>query len=231
MSDKTTVNMYRRKKLNCVPIPKGSGKAMTFKWKQYQTEVCTLDVGEDQDFGVICGESSNNLIVIDLDHTSTTEVFDEVFPEIGSKILDQTLIVQSGNGFHIYLRVEGTLPQSSYLQKDINGKTQALEIKSQGNYVVGASSDHYESGDNGYFPSGKTYRIISTSERIKTVNGDIIAQLNGDGWHKQGESGDIDLGNTDTQEILRKGGWSGGSRHNNGFKVALYSFEAYGSSD
>ena len=224
MSDKTTVNMYRRKKLNCVPIPKGSGKAMTFKWKQYQTEVCTLDVGEDQDFGVICGESSNNLIVIDLDHTSTTEVFDEVFPEIGSKILDQTLIVQSGNGFHIYLRVEGTLPQSSYLQKDINGKTQALEIKSQGNYVVGASSDHYESGDNGYFPSGKTYRIISTSERIKTVNGDIIAQLNGDGWYKQGESGDIDLGNTDTQEILRKGGWSGGSRHNNGFKVALWSY-------
>jgi P4 family phage/plasmid primase-like protien len=224
MSDKTTVNMYRSKKINCVPIPKGSGKAMNFKWKQYQTEFCTLNISEDQDFGVICGESSNNLIVIDLDHISTIDVFDEVFPEIGSKILDQTLVVQSGNGFHIYLRVEGTLPQSSYLQKNINGKTQALEIKSQGNYVVGASSDHYENGDNGYFPSGKTYRVISTTEKIKTVNGDIIAKLNGDGWYKQGESGDVDLGNADTQDILRRGGWSGGSRHNNGFKVALWSY-------
>tara|TARA_R110002167_G_scaffold300268_7_gene504572 strand:- start:1165 stop:3402 length:2238 start_codon:yes stop_codon:yes gene_type:complete len=224
MTDKTTVNMYRSKKINCVPIPKGSGKAMNFKWKQYQTEFCTLDINEDQDFGVICGESSNNLIVIDLDHTSTTDVFEEVFPDIGSKILDQTLVVQSGNGFHIYLRVEGALPQSSYLQKDISGKIQALEIKSQGNYVVGASSDHYENGDNGYFPSGKKYKIISTSEKIKTFGGDIIAKLNGDGWHKQGESGDVDIGNADTQEILRQGGWTGGSRHNNGFKVALWSY-------
>ena len=102
--------MYRSKKINCVPIPKGAGKAMKFAWKKYQTEVCTEDIPTDQDFGVICGESSNNLIVLDLDHTTDINVFKEIFPN--SEMLQETLVVQSGNGFHVYFRLEGKLPPS-----------------------------------------------------------------------------------------------------------------------
>lgn len=226
--------MYRSKKINCVPIPKGAGKAMKFAWKKYQTEVCTEDIPTDQDFGVICGESSNNLIVLDLDHTTDINVFKEIFPQTGDEILNHTLVVQSGNGFHVYIRITGKLPQSSYLQKLIDGKTQALEIKSQGNYVVGASSDHYENGDNGYFLSGKKYKIISVTEKIMVMETDgeqLLEQLKEVGWHKQGESGEVDIGNANTQEILRQGGWSGGSRHNNGFKVALWSYSVDGKTD
>lgn len=226
--------MYRSKKINCVPIPKGAGKAMKFAWKKYQTEVCTEDIPTDQDFGVICGESSNNLIVLDLDHTTDINVFKEIFPQTGDKILNHTLVVQSGNGFHVYIRITGKLPQSSYLQKQIDGKTQALEIKSQGNYVVGASSDHYENGDNGYFLSGKKYKIISVTEKVMVMETDgeqLLEQLKEVGWHKQGESGEVDIGNANTQEILRQGGWSGGSRHNNGFKVALWSYSVDGKTD
>lgn len=217
--------MYRSKKMNCVPLPKGAGKAMKFAWKKYQTEICTEDIPTDQDFGVICGESSDNLIVLDLDHVTDINIFKELFPNV--ELLNQTLVVQTGNGFHVYLRVQGTLPRSQNYFKDIDGKTQALEIKSQGNYVVGATSNHYENGDNGYFPSGKTYRIISVTEKImllKTDGDSIISKFKEMGWHKQGESGEIDIGNANTQEILRQGGWSGGSRHNNGFKVALWSY-------
>ena len=217
--------MYRSKKINCVPIPKGGGKAMKFAWKKYQTEVCTEDIPTDQDFGVICGESSDNLIVLDLDHTTDINVFKEIFPN--SEMLQETLVVQSGNGFHVYFRLEGKLPPPSYLQKQIDGKTQALEIKSQGNYVVGATSDHYENGDNGYFPSGKKYKIISVTEKIRLLKTDgdkLFEKFKELGWHKQGESGEVDIGNANTQEILRQGGWSGGSRHNNGFKVALWSY-------
>jgi P4 family phage/plasmid primase-like protien len=225
MSDKAVVNMYRSKNLNCVPIPKGAGKAMKFSWKKYQTEFCTSDIPTDQDFGVICGKSSGNLIVLDLDHTTDVGIFKELF--LDTEILNQTLVVQSGNGFHVYLRVKGALPPSTYLQKELDGKTQNLEIKSQGNYVVGATSDHYENGDNGYFLSGKKYRIISVTEKImelKTDGNTILSKFNELGWHKQGENAEIDLGNKNSQEILRKGGWSGGSRHNNGFKVALWSY-------
>lgn len=217
--------MYRSKKMNCVPLPKGAGKAMKFAWKKYQTEICTEDIPTDQDFGVICGESSDNLIVLDLDHVTDINIFKELFPNV--ELLNQTLVVQTGNGFHVYLRVQGTLPRSQNYFKDIDGKTQALEIKSQGNYVVGATSNHYENGDNGYFPSGKTYRIISVTEKImllKTDGDSIISKFKEMGWHKQGESGEIDIGNANTQEILRQGGWTGGSRHNNGFKVALWSY-------
>jgi len=44
------------------------------------------------------------------------------------------------------------------------------------------------------------------------------------GWHKHSETTSIDLGTKTQMEELRKGGWSGGSRHNNGFLIALHSY-------
>lgn len=66
---------------------------------------------------------------------------------------------------------------------------------------------------------------------METDGEQLLEQLKEVGWHKQGESGEVDIGNANTQEILRQGGWSGGSRHNNGFKVALWSYSVDGKTD
>ena len=223
--------MYRSKKINCMPISKKDGKGIKSKWKKYQTEICLQPIPEDYNFGVICGETSDNLIVLDLDHTRDINLLNEITSS--TNLLNNTLVVRSGQGFHVYLRIRGKLPNTTTIYhktiKNSLNDPQSLEIKSQGNYVMGASSDHYIKGEDVlYPPSGKKYEIISDVKSIWeltiTKEEDLLTELSKHGWEKDSKQVTLDIEEQtdDKYTRLKKGGWQSGNRHNNGFWLAIY---------
>lgn len=226
-SDQALVDIYRKQGINLVPIPKGSGKSLTIPggWKRYQDEMYVSEIPEDQDFAVILGKVSGNLIVIDLDDCDDLEELNKIKKDV----LNTTVVVRTGDGYHIYFKLSGDLPRQSntFLHK---GKYK-MEIKSSGSYVIGAGCSHYDKDEKGnYYPSGKKYNLISNVTKIATIpasGDDIIKAIEELGWQRSGMQ---ELGNGEHIIIptieLEKGNWPSGSRYNNGFKLALRRFHS-----
>lgn len=223
MSELDTIEMYKKQKINLVGIPKGCGKRLQISggWQKYQTEMCTSEIAPDQDFAVILGKSSDNLIVFDFDETDDIELLNAVL----SNCLNRTLVVRTGDGYHMYAKVRGELPDNLFLEKGNKG----MEVKSHGTYVIGASCNHYDKDENNQqFMTGKKYNIISNTRTIIEIpaNGnEIIHQLEALGWKSKSkiskETGHVLT--TPTKE-LEKGNWAPGERYGNGFKLALRRF-------
>lgn len=102
------------------------------KWDRLKTELYTGTFPEDCNIGIICGNISGKLFVIDIDEPSLYDEFKEYH--------DQTYIVQTGKrGFHIYLRATNDVPKNVKLD-DPRGRH--IDIKSEGGYVLSAGSIH-----------------------------------------------------------------------------------------
>ena len=221
MSEIAIIDTYKKQGINLVPIPKGSGKSLNIQWAKYQREMYTDKIPNDQDFAVILGKISGNLIVIDFDQCDDLRELEK----IASNILNKTLVVRTGDGYHAYFKVD-ELPKkaNTFLSKG-NYK---MEVKSQGAYVVGASCNHYDKDEhNQYVLTGKKYNVISnvlTIAHLHTTGEQIIKQIVDLGWEGQTETdGNAEHIIIPTSE-LEKGNWSHGERYNNGFKLALRRF-------
>ncbi len=103
---------------------------------------------------------SPNLVVLDFDDT---EVYEKFMKEIENDselkdIVDNTWLVQTGKGFHIYIRVDSDKPIKI-------GKLQKVDIKGEGGYVVAPPSLH---------PNGKRYTFIrfskTTGHEIRVIS-------------------------------------------------------------
>lgn len=160
------VKLYREKGLNIIPLkPKSKYPDETNMpinpetgrrgWKTYQTEKCDLEIKEGQNGAVLCGISSGNLVVTDLDNRELTVVFGD-----WEKIKKETLVVETGKGYHIYVKPKGKLPEIS--MRLINDKGQRIDIQSQGTYVLIPGSINPE--------TGKEYKIISSTLDIKEID-------------------------------------------------------------
>lgn len=180
--------------INIIPL-KPNTKEPATQWQAYQSTKCTENIPPESNIGVICGETSGNLAVIDIDFQDRT-VIDKIIPDA----LERTLVVKSGKGgYHIYVR-SNKLPKTMRLENQLG----RIDIQSQGTYVVGPSSIH---------PNGNVYEIISTSQEIANVNFDtIIENLNIIGFETKQKP---------VKEIL-KGGIEEGSRHNSALKYACH---------
>ena len=150
-----------RQGMNLIPLlPKSKKPAI--KWKSYQDKRYDGAIPESQNFGVVCGRISGNLVVLDVD------IADPSLPNIilgsATKI---TLVVKTGSGrYHIYVRCK-ELPRSETLK----GELGRVETKSEGTYVVGPTSVHPD--------TGKEYEIISDVTCIAEVDfeEDILKNL------------------------------------------------------
>src|SRR3972149_4376847 len=123
------VKLYREKGLNVIPLKPKSKlpdetnmpiNPQTGKpgWKIFQTEKCNMEIKEGQNGAVICGTSSGNLVVIDLDDRELSKVFDDW--------------------------EKRKLPETSLRLK--NDKGQRIDIQSQGTYVLIPGSINPETG-------------------------------------------------------------------------------------
>lgn len=120
-------------------------------WQEYTVKRPTLrevnqwfeedEIG--QSIGLVLGQVSHNVVVVDLDGMSAAYVFKNKFPQ-----LLNTRIVFSGSkqGFHLYYRVDELPINMNVRVPDVGG----FEIRGNGQYVIAPPSPH---------PSGNFYEI------------------------------------------------------------------------
>ncbi len=138
---------YLEAGISVIPV---RGKAANVQWRAYTTRrasIATLDSwvrkGLLSGVGVVCGEVSGGLVVIDVDSMAACDEYEATFPE-----LTRTFTVRSGSGRgkHYYYYATDILPANTWR----NG----VELRANGSYVVGAPSPH---------PSGLAYCVVRSS--------------------------------------------------------------------
>lgn len=134
--------------INLIPLQPRS-KIPSDSWKKFQKEKFQAQISGGGNYACICGEISDNLVVIDIDKTQDENIINKLIPNC----LDKTLTVKTGTGgFHIFIRVT-KLPNSVKLDHDgIH-----IDVQAEGKYVVGAGSTH---------PNGNKYKVISSTLEI-----------------------------------------------------------------
>jgi len=158
--------------LSVIPLRHGE-KVPLVKWEQYQrappsiAEVQKWFKDTASNIAIVCGKVSGNLVVIDFDDV---EVYNKFLKEIESNaelkdIIENTWLVQTGKGYHIYLRVDTDKPIKI-------GKLPKVDIKGEGGYVVAPPSLH---------PSGKNYEFVrftnTTGHEIMVISEEQYGKL------------------------------------------------------
>jgi hypothetical protein len=136
--------------LSVVPL---MGKKATVDWIKCQREPALPEKihfwhrsGFLKNVGVVCGDVSHNLVVMDLDGEAAVEAFEGMFPELLSTF---TVFTGSGKGKHYYYRVQ-RLPRTKRL---LYANHNAIEMRANGCYVVTAPSIHPDTGNVYRVPS------------------------------------------------------------------------------
>ena len=131
---------YARLGLSVLPL-KGKRPACN-DWKQYQQRAALAQAiqqwhksGLLDNIGIVCGEVSGNLVVLDLDGVSGYPAFAAQFPHLAETY---TVATGGGVGKHVYWRVD-TLPE---LVKAMNTPIGHLELCAEGRQVVAPPSIH-----------------------------------------------------------------------------------------
>jgi hypothetical protein len=139
--------MYIEFGYSILPV-KGKKPALS-SWailNERRATVRTLNYWRDRGFlsgvGIICGEISYNLAVIDLDGLDAVAEFEMRFPDF----LDTyTVLSGSGRGKHLYYRTPEYTPTT---------RTKGFELRSNGCYVVAPPSPH---------ESGRFYKAVNNA--------------------------------------------------------------------
>ncbi len=139
----------------CMIPCKPKTKIPAVPWKEYQTKKYLGITYPEQNYAVICGAISGNLVVIDIDDPELVNVIFKDFEGIKKN----TLVVKTGSGgYHIYVINKGVKIQTKRLD-DKNRRH--LDIQSEGCYVIGPGSIH---------PNGNKYEIISSTLKIDEMD-------------------------------------------------------------
>lgn len=144
------ITVLKEQNLNLIPLKKNE-KIPLIPWLEYQSKRYEQNIPLEANLAVICGSISENLVVIDIDTDDQTLV-NEIFPDA----YNQTLVVKTGKGYHIYVKVP-KLPKTLRLEND----TCRIDIQSNGTYVVAPTSVH---------PNGSIYEIVSNTTKISTID-------------------------------------------------------------
>jgi len=145
-----TAESYRRLGLSIIPM-NHQGKKPMVSWEKYQKKkpnkseiVEWFGNGESNNIAIVCGEVSGNLVVLDFDSHKEYKVFTNNWLKLrGKHPKEETWVVKTGRGYHIYLRT--TVPLGTYNHPN-------MEIKGEGGCVVAPPSVH---------PNGKTYKFVN----------------------------------------------------------------------
>ena len=147
----TEIDNLKERGFNLIPLkPRSKEPIGGLNWKQFQKEQYTGSYPPSCNVAVICGSTSGNLYVVDLDDES-------LYSELPSSMME-TYTVKTGKGFHLYFYYTN-VPAPNKKLDDKRGRH--IDIKSQGGYVLASGSIH---------PNGDTYKVINDSP-IKTLEG------------------------------------------------------------
>ena len=174
-----TAQAYLAAGISVIPIRGDGSKAPAFAWKQYQNQRATPDElrgwfgwGVRQGIGVVCGQVSGNLEVIDFDDGSLKDFWLAELDERAPGVAERLVIVETpSQGWHAYYRapeVAGNLKLAQYLEPTfeddrgahfINGAywriKVAIETRGEGGYAVAPGSPAC------VHPSGRYYSLFA----------------------------------------------------------------------
>jgi replicative DNA helicase Mcm len=184
--------------LNLIPcLPKSKHPAVP--WLEYKEKKYTGPLGNDN-AAVMCGVTSGNLVVIDIDKDGLESKYFGNFDEV----LKHTLVVKTGKGKHVYCHPKGNMIPIIKLI-DVNNQPVG-ELRGQGGYVMAPGSIHDV--------TGKTYEIISSTTNIESIDIDgLLTKLREAGIRPQSNLPPIN-------ELLRD--VPVGNRDNATFKYAAH---------
>jgi hypothetical protein len=130
-------------------------KKPLISWEEFQhrkpteEELASWFMRERLNIGVVCGNVSNNLVVLDFD---SPKAYTDFFP--GHRELEKTtMVVATKKGYHVYLR--SAEPMKSFRIPELQ-----LEVRSDGNYVVAPPSIHPQPDEEG---RELQYRFVNPS--------------------------------------------------------------------
>lgn len=112
------------KNWNIIPIKKGE-KIAKIKWKEYLEQKYPKEKlnGWNGNYGVICGETSNNLVIFDFDYHNKKS-FGEIMTEIEKEFpgLTKTYIEETPNGYHLFFYIKGEIIPKRHYYKNSEKK-------------------------------------------------------------------------------------------------------------
>ena len=183
--------------LNLIPC-KDKSKLPSIPWKEYQTKKYIEEI-TCTNRAVILGQTSNGVVVIDIDAPGLENV---IFGDL-EKIKTKTLVVRTGRGgTHVYVKPI-TQVQTKRLDND---RGQHIDIQCEGTYVMAPGSIH---------ENGKTYEIISSTTDITEMDlAGFIGGLTTYGFKVEGTT------LPPVEEIVK--GMKSGGRNNACFKLAAH---------
>jgi hypothetical protein len=219
----------------CV-IPTNENKIPCIEWKKYQDTIITPEQAEEgfekpyaKSLSVVCGKSSGNLEVIDIDtkYDLTGKLFENYLQDItdnDSELANNLLIIQTrSGGYHIYYhcdKIEGNqkLAQRSASAEEIslnpNDKIRVLiETRGQGGYVVAPPSIGYKISQGGKIPTitpdqrdillelARSFNEVIEPPKREYVASNIQKEFFTTPWDDYNSRGDI-IG------LLMRHGWS-----------------------
>ena len=147
------VEKYRSEGFNVIPCKEGD-KIPLISWKKYQDKKYDEKIPSNANIAVVCGKISENLVVVDIDK-SDLGLVNEIYPNA----LKETRVIKTGSGgYHLYFHVSKLPKKPLRLNKD-NGDH--IDVQVNGTYVIAPPSIH---------PNGSPYKIISETDKIKTID-------------------------------------------------------------
>ncbi|MCI4409727.1 MAG: bifunctional DNA primase/polymerase [Thermofilum sp.] len=155
---------------NLIPLPWGRKDSPLVSWKKYQEERVTAEQLEKWlnnekwisehggiNLAVVCGKISN-LIVLDFDVKESYFGFLSSLPkELRDKVTSQCIVVETGKGFHVYVRPKNPEKIPRVIPEGQKAKLPGVSIRGEGAYAVAPGSLH---------PSGIIYRFVTRPERL-----------------------------------------------------------------
>jgi len=111
------------------------------RWKPSLDQIVTWErQGRFHNVGIICGEVSGNLVVIDLDGENAVKVFEARWPDLMDTY---TVLSGSGTGKHIYLYSDRPIATAKAMELPGGGN---IELRSNGQLLIAPPSIHPDTG-------------------------------------------------------------------------------------
>jgi hypothetical protein len=137
-----------------IPIPLDGRKPLV-EWTKVEVTPAIVEEWNhkglwSKSIGVICGERSNNLVIIDCDGSQVYEAYRAQFPDL----LD-THIVKTSRGYHLYYRVD-LLPDNTFAKDIPQFNGEHIEVRAQNLLVTIPPSLHSK--------TGKPYEVVNEAK-------------------------------------------------------------------
>jgi len=189
----------RAQNINIFPL-KPRSKIPMDTWKQFQSQKFEGDIPPENNYAVVCGSISENLVVFDFDNCDDEKVLDAVTEDA----MKNTLVVKTSRGYHVYVKLDREMKNTK-----LERGTIMIDCQSSGKYVVGPTSIH---------PSGDEYKVVSGTLIIKRIFGvEVMERLLNAKFNPPNDST-----NPVTGAEIAKGGVRYGSLHDSFLKYCNF---------